>query len=137
MVGESVRLKIISCFPRPRLPKPTMSIQTDQGARKSSVGWGRRACGAHRGQWRGGVATDYSPPTKQTNRAPNSQGFGTFVYNFHSFCRVALFPGPNSIFLQNLGIVTLTHHKLRQPQDIGSKTTSEYSIWWLGPSAAS
>ena len=27
------------------------------------------------------------------------------------------------------GIVTLTHHKLRQPQDIGSKTTSEYSIW--------
>ena len=35
------------------------------------------------------------------------------------------------------GIVTLTHHKLRQPQDIGSKTTSEYSIWWLGPSAAS
>ena len=35
------------------------------------------------------------------------------------------------------GIVTLTHHKLRQPQDIGSKTTSEHSIWWLGPSAAS
>ena len=27
------------------------------------------------------------------------------------------------------GIVMLTHHKLRQPQDIGSKTTSEYSIW--------
>ena len=101
------------------------------------MGWGRRACGAHRGQWRGGVATDYSPPTKQTNRAPNSQGFGTFVYNFHSFCRVALFPWPNSIFLQNLGIVTLTHHKLRQPQDIGSKTTSEYSIWGLAPSAAS
>ena len=35
------------------------------------------------------------------------------------------------------GIVTLTHHKLRQPQDIGSKTTSEYSIWWFGPSATS
>ena len=33
------------------------------------------------------------------------------------------------------GIVTLTHRKLRQPQDIGSKTTSEYSIGWLGPSA--
>ena len=32
-------------------------------------------------------------------------------------------------------IVTLTHHKLRQPQDIGSKITPEYSIWWLGPSA--
>ena len=35
------------------------------------------------------------------------------------------------------GIVTLTHHKLRQLQDIGSKATSEYSIWWLGPSATS
>ena len=35
------------------------------------------------------------------------------------------------------GIVKLTHHKLRQPQDIVSKTTSEYSIWWLGPSATS
>ena len=34
------------------------------------------------------------------------------------------------------GIVKLTNHKLRQPKDIGSKTTSEYSIWWLGPSAA-
>ena len=34
------------------------------------------------------------------------------------------------------GIVKLTHHKLRQPQDIVSKTTSEYSMGWLGPSAA-
>ena len=38
---------------------------------------------------------------------------------------------------QLAGIVKLTHHKLRQPQDIVSKTTSEYSIWWLGPSATS
>ena len=36
---------------------------------------------------------------------------------------------------QGLGIVKLTHHKLRHPQDIGSKITPEYSIWWLGPSA--
>ena len=35
------------------------------------------------------------------------------------------------------GIVRLTHHKLRQPQDIVSKTTSEYSMGWLGPSATS
>ena len=34
------------------------------------------------------------------------------------------------------GIVKLTHHKLRQPQDIVSKTTSEYSMGWLGPSVA-
>ena len=33
------------------------------------------------------------------------------------------------------GIVKLTHHKLRQTQDIVSKTTSEYSMGWLGPSA--
>ena len=32
----------------------------------------------------------------------------------------------------NEGIVKLTHHKLRQPQDIVSKTTSEYSMGWLG-----
>ena len=35
------------------------------------------------------------------------------------------------------GIVKLTHHKLRQPQDIVSETTSEYSMGWLGPSATS
>ena len=29
------------------------------------------------------------------------------------------------------GIVKLTHHKLKQPQDIGSKTMPEYSIWGL------
>ena len=33
------------------------------------------------------------------------------------------------------GIVKLTHHKLRQPQDIVSKTMSEYSMGWLGPSS--
>ena len=36
---------------------------------------------------------------------------------------------------QGLGIVKLTHHKLRHSQDIGSKITPDYSIWWLGPSA--
>ena len=35
------------------------------------------------------------------------------------------------------GIVKLTHHRLRQPQGMGSKTASEYSIWWLGPSEIS
>ena len=35
------------------------------------------------------------------------------------------------------GIFKLTHHRLKQPQDIGSKTTPEYSIWWLDPSAIS
>ena len=35
------------------------------------------------------------------------------------------------------GIVKLTHHKLRHPQDIVSKTTFEYSMGWLGPSVTS
>ena len=36
-----------------------------------------------------------------------------------------------------MGIVKLTHHKLRQPQDMCSGTSPEYPIWWLGPSATS
>ena len=39
--------------------------------------------------------------------------------------------------LRQRGIVKLTHHKLRQPQDMGSETPPEYSIWRLGPSATS
>ena len=35
------------------------------------------------------------------------------------------------------GMFKLTYHKLKQPQDIGSKTTPEYSIGWLGPSKTS
>ena len=35
------------------------------------------------------------------------------------------------------GIVKLTHDGLRQPQDMGSETAPEYSIWWLGPSEIS
>ena len=50
--------------------------------------------------------------------------------------RVAFDPGKT---FQNRpgGIVKLTHHKLRQPQDIVGKTTSGYSMGWLGPSATS
>ena len=36
-----------------------------------------------------------------------------------------------------VGIVKLTYHKLRQPQDMASETASEYLIWWLAPSATS
>ena len=36
-----------------------------------------------------------------------------------------------------VGIVKLTHHKLRQPQDMCSEISSEYSIWGLGPSTIS
>ena len=35
------------------------------------------------------------------------------------------------------GIVKLTHHKLRQPQDMGSKPAPKYPIWWLGSSETS
>ena len=35
---------------------------------------------------------------------------------------------------QGSGHVKLTHHKLRQHQDMGSVTTPEYSIWRLDPS---
>ena len=35
------------------------------------------------------------------------------------------------------GIVNLTHHKPRQPQDMASKPTPKYSIWGLGPSETS
>ena len=35
------------------------------------------------------------------------------------------------------GIIELTYHKLRQPQDMGSETASECSIWRLGTSATS
>ena len=35
------------------------------------------------------------------------------------------------------GIVNLTHHKPRQPQNMASKPTPKYSIWGLGPSETS
>ena len=35
------------------------------------------------------------------------------------------------------GLVKLTHHKLRHPQDIVSEATSAYSMGWLGPSVTS
>ena len=35
------------------------------------------------------------------------------------------------------GIVKLTHHKLRQPQGMGSELAPKYSIWWLGSSETS
>ena len=35
------------------------------------------------------------------------------------------------------GIVKLTHHKLRQPQDMGSKSAPKYLIGWLGSSETS
>ena len=43
------------------------------------------------------------------------------------------FGRPESVTITCPGIVKLTHHKLRQPQDIVSKTTSEYSICGLVP----